>query len=114
MKNAMRPVLFVLSLASFALLGSSSGTAVYADASTQYLVGIEGMSCPHNCAPKVKESLEKIDGVRSVTVDFEHKQATVEMAPGKALSREACDKAFGNSGYFVSSFTEQAEPAPGI
>jgi hypothetical protein len=36
------------------------------------------------------------------------------MAPGKALSREACDQAFGNSGYFVSSFSEQPAAAPGI
>lgn len=110
----MGRVLLVGCFVSVALLTAGSFRSVRAEPSTQYVVGVEGMSCPHNCAPKVKESLEKIDGVESVTVDFETKQATVHMEPGKALSREACDKAFGNSGYFVSSFSEQAAAAPGI
>jgi copper chaperone CopZ len=69
-----------------------------------YVLGIEGMSCAHNCAPKVKSSLEGIEGVRSVEVSFEEKRALVTMEPGKELTQEACDKSFGNSGYFVSSF----------
>ncbi len=95
-------------VATLALIGMGSVRFAHAESSTEYIVGVEGMSCPHSCAPRVKESLQGIDGVESVAVDFETKQATIRMAPGKALSREACDQAFGNSGYFVSSFAEHA------
>jgi hypothetical protein len=32
-------------------------------AGSTYLVGVEGMTCQHSCAPKVKSALESIDGV---------------------------------------------------
>ena len=73
-----------------------------------YVLGIEGMSCAHACAPKVKSSLESIEGVESVEISFEDKRAIVTMAAGKELSQEACDKSFGDSGYFVSSFAPAA------
>lgn len=79
-------------------------------AAHRYVLGVEGMTCPVGCAPKVKEALESVDGVESVEVDFEKRQAVVSMKPGKELSQEACDKAFGNSGYFVSSFTPPDAP----
>ena len=81
-----------------------------ADASVapQYVVGIEGMSCALNCAPRVKEALESIDGVHSAEVSFDDKRAVVKMAPGQSLTQDACDQSFGNSGYFVSSFEEGA------
>lgn len=79
----------------------------------RYTLGIEGMSCAANCAPQVKSSLESIDGVRSVEVSFENKQAVVTMDAGKELTQEACDKSFGNSGYFVSSLArDDASGAP--
>jgi len=74
----------------------------------QYVLGIEGMSCPIGCAPKVQETLEHVDGVESAIVNFDDKQAIVRMAPGKSLTKESCDAAFGNSGYWVSSFDEKA------
>lgn len=111
------------SLVSIALLAlgatvscrSAGGVAEAGDGPT-YVVGVEGMSCAHSCAPKVKESLASIDGVKSVNVSFEEKRATVKMAAGRELTRDACDKSFGNQGYFVSSFevaatTGNAEPA---
>jgi copper chaperone CopZ len=76
-----------------------------------YVVGIEGMSCPQSCAPRVKESLQNVDGVDRVQVSFDDKNAVVTMEPGKSLTQEACDKAFGNSGYFVSSFDEKSDVA---
>lgn len=82
----------------------SSGTLAEAGDGATYIVGVEGMSCEHSCAPKVKEALESIDGVKSAEVSFEEKRAVVKMAAGRDLTREACDKSFGNQGYFVSSF----------
>jgi copper chaperone CopZ len=76
-----------------------------------YLLKVEGMMCPTSCAPKVKEALLSVDGVESVEIDFDTKQATVRVQAGHTLSVEACDKAFGNAGYFVDSIEElPAEP----
>lgn len=72
-----------------------------------YLVGVEGMVCPSGCTESVREALETVDGVEKVDVNFEAKNATVEMAPGKTLTADRCEQAFGNSGYFVSSFDEK-------
>lgn len=85
-----------------AQLAADAGAVV----ARQYVLGVEGMSCAINCAPKVKEALESIDGVQSADVSFEDKRAVVKMAPGQSLSQGACDKSFGNSGYFVTSFAE--------
>jgi copper chaperone CopZ len=96
-----------LSFASVALCATvscrSTGAVAEAGNGATYVVGVEGMSCAHNCAPKVKESLESIDGVKSAEVSFAEKRAVVKMAAGRELTREACDKSFGNQGYFVSS-----------
>ncbi len=40
------------------------------------VVNIEGMSCSH-CAKKVEEGLKKLDGVKSVKVNLEKKNATI-------------------------------------
>lgn len=78
-----------------------------------YVVGVEGMSCAHNCAPKVKSALESIEGVKSVEVSFEDKRAVVKMAAGHELTREACDESFANQGYFVSSLEVAAATGSG-
>jgi len=77
------------------------------DESKAYVVGVEGMVCPSGCTESVREALETVDGVEKVEVNFDDKNATVDMAPGKTLSADSCEKAFGNSGYFVSSFDEK-------
>ena len=73
----------------------------------RYVLGIEGMSCAVSCPPAVKTSLEGIDGVKSVEISFEEKRAVVQMAADRELTKEACDKSFGNKGYFVSSFARE-------
>jgi copper chaperone CopZ len=107
---------FALVVVSTASACRSSGSISEAAAGPTYVVGVEGMSCAHNCAPKVREALESIDGVNSAEVSFEEKRAIVKMAAGHELTREACDKSFGNQGYFVSSLelasaTGKTEPA---
>ena len=76
------------------------------DASKTYVVGVEGMVCPSGCTSSVQEALETVDGVEKVDVNFKDKNATVAMEPGKTLTADSCEQAFGNSGYFVSSFDE--------
>ena len=43
----------------------------------QKVIKIEGMHCD-NCAKRVKESLEKIEGVKSVKVNLNGKNATIK------------------------------------
>lgn len=93
--------------ASAAFAGDVPSAARDADGTGKtYRLAVEGMMCPTNCAPKVKESLETLPGVRSVEVDFENKQAVVQTDQAIELTTEACDKSFGNSGYFISSIEE--------
>ena len=40
------------------------------------VVKIEGMSCGH-CAKSVEEGIKKLEGVKSVKVDLENKNATI-------------------------------------
>ncbi|MDN3709787.1 heavy metal-associated domain-containing protein [Myroides ceti] len=44
---------------------------------------IEGMSCAVGCASVIQGKLAKLDGVKSATVDFESKTATVEFDNAK-------------------------------
>ena len=68
-----------------------------------YVLGIEGMSCPIECAPKVKESIQSIHGVREVEVSFEDRRAIVHTDPNVELTTAQIDQSFKNQGYFVSS-----------
>lgn len=108
--RSMVLALVVVALGATVSCRSTTGVAEAGDGAT-YVVGVEGMSCAHNCAPQVKEALESIDGVKSAEVSFEEKRAIVKMAAGHDLSREACEKSFGNQGYFVSSLA-LADAAP--
>ena len=106
----------VLSLGLIGFVAASAPvSADHHPGGKEYKVGVEGMMCPTNCAPSVAEAIESIDGVESAEVDFDAKQVTVKMAPGKTLSEASCNKAFGNKGYFVTkleeSSTDKAAPA---
>lgn len=98
---------FASGVLALSLLCVGSGIAqpgFAADAQARnYVLGIEGMSCPVGCVPMVQGILENIDGVVSAEVNFEKRSATVVMDAGAVLTQEICDKAFGNSGYSVSN-----------
>lgn len=119
MRNASS-ILTVAALATLACLVATDAPAHHehfaaAETGTRtYVLQIEGMMCPTSCAPKVKEALEKIDGVEAVEVDFAHKRAVVHVSKGHVLSTETCDKAFGNSGYFVEKLEEVPADQPMI
>jgi copper chaperone CopZ len=109
--RSMVLALVVVVLGATVSCRSTAGVAEAGDGAT-YVVGVEGMTCAHNCAPKVKEALESIDGVKSAEVSFEEQRAIVKMAAGHDLTREACDKSFGNQGYFVSSLALAGNAPP--
>ncbi|KDO15874.1 hypothetical protein SPRG_18589, partial [Saprolegnia parasitica CBS 223.65] len=49
-------------------------------------LGVEGMSCQMNCAAKVQAALSEANGVQAATVDFEHRVATITIAPGSRIT----------------------------
>ena len=63
---------------------------------TKQTVKVEGMHCVH-CAGRVKESLEKIEGVKSASVSLENKEAVVKSKSG--ISEEAAKKAIEDAGF---------------
>ena len=101
----------ILAIVSMLVLPLAAAQPATADDGKAYRVGVEGMVCPSGCTSSVQEALETVDGVEAVKVSFPDKAATVQMAPGKTLSADNCDQAFGNSGYFVSSFDEEGSDA---
>ena len=71
---------------------AAASAAVAATDDKVYVLGIEGMNCPINCAPSVQKSIQSIEGVRSVEVKFEEKKAVVHTAPDVELTTAQVDK----------------------
>jgi copper chaperone CopZ len=131
MKNTMLPVALFLGFISMPLsalpslagegcrapdaaaaegAGDAAATKTVASADDKvYVLGIEGMNCPINCAPNVQKSIQGIEGVRSVEVKFEEKKAVVHTAPDVDLTTAQIDKSFNNQGYFVSSIAVEGK-----
>jgi copper chaperone CopZ len=62
--------------------GNSTGaSATGTEAATQYVIAVDGMSCPLGCPPAVKGALESVPGVTEVVVDYESKKATIKAGP---------------------------------
>jgi len=53
---------------------------------------VEGMACP-NCAKHIEEELAAIPGVRTATVDFATKNATVTLDPASSVSMKSLEGA---------------------
>jgi copper chaperone len=58
---------------------------------------VKGMTCD-NCAKHVKQALEKVDGVSSVSVSLDNQEATVQYDPQIATA-QAMASAVGEAGY---------------
>jgi copper ion binding protein len=63
-------------------------------------INIEGMSCGH-CVKHVEEALKEINGVTSVSVDLENKNAVIELSTEVADSQ--LKNAIEEAGYDVVS-----------
>lgn len=63
----------------------------------QVVLPIGGMACS-GCANTVQQALEKLDGVKEVTVDLNHESATVTFDP-KTITAEALGQAVEEAGY---------------
>ncbi len=57
---------------------------------------------------KVRETLNKLDGVHGTEVDFAAKTATLKIRPESKLTKADIEKALKDKGYGVSSYEEKA------
>jgi len=61
------------------------------------ILNIEGMSCEH-CAKTVRQAIEKVNGVKSVSVDVKEGKAYIE---GENIDMQAVKQAVEDAGYIV-------------
>lgn len=69
-----------------------------AQASEQYVLKIDGMTCKY-CAHNVKKTLQKLDGVESVKVDQDKGLASLQVKPGTQLSDDKLRKIIADTGF---------------
>jgi copper chaperone CopZ len=90
------------------LLLAENAKAIPAQGSAQLptlTLGIKGMSC-EACAVHIVKGLKSVPGVRSATVAYADKAASVSIDPDSPPSRNALTKAVKDVGYEVTSVTE--------
>lgn len=71
--------------------------ALLAAAPRTVVLEVRQMTCPL-CGVTVRKALEKVPGVESVSVDYDHKTATVRFAPDQT-SPDALAQAVTRAGY---------------
>lgn len=57
---------------------------------TRMTIPVEGVTC-ESCAKRLSAMLQKLDGVKSVTVSVAHKQAVIEFEPTKFTAARAVE-----------------------
>ncbi|CEJ16046.1 Mercuric transport protein periplasmic component precursor [bacterium YEK0313] len=104
-----RPLIFAVALLSIAGFGALAATTVFpvvaqsatVQAATQTTTfAVQNMTCAL-CPVTVKRAMEGVKGVKSVTVDFDAKTATVVYDPSVATP-DAIAAASTNAGYPAS------------
>ena len=66
-------------------------------------IKVEGMMCEH-CAAHVKAALEKVEGVKGVSVDLKAKRASVKSKEG--IEEALLEKAVVDAGYKFAGSVE--------
>lgn len=64
---------------------------------------IEGMSCDH-CATRIEEKLSQLDGIYSIKVDLENKEAILKI--NKSIENATLKKIVEDLGYIVKEIRE--------
>ena len=72
-------------------------TCAFAGAPQTAVLDVKNMTCA-TCPITVKKALQKVPGVAAVTVDYQHKSATVTFDPDKTTIA-ALTQATTNAGY---------------
>jgi copper chaperone CopZ len=65
---------------------------------TQLVFAVEGMKCSVACPPQVKSALQSVTGVSDVVVDYNAKQARVQVDPSK-FDQTAAVQALSAAGF---------------
>ena len=87
------------------LMAVVSLIAGFAMAQTQYVIGVDGMSCPF-CAFGLEKKLKKVENVESVTIDLNKGEAVVIAKTGTTIKEESLRKTVHDAGFTVSSLKE--------
>lgn len=66
---------------------------------------VEGMTCAVGCAAKIEKSLNNMDGVKTATVDFESKTATVEYDVDQVNPDDLTQRVAANGDYKAENFS---------
>jgi len=77
-------------------------------------IKVDGMQCSYSCAGKVNSVVQKIDGVKECTVDFDKGIATVVFDDKKLETKDIVEDLKSNTAYTVSECTkkqDKQEPA---
>jgi copper chaperone CopZ len=91
-----------------ALLGTQTIGAEPTSSTTEWTLGIDGMTCP-GCEAAVNQSLAEVPGVRRVAASYDDAKALVSVDTNSPPSRMALATAIGRAGYrLVSLNTPQA------
>lgn len=102
MKRMMLGAICVLAISGLGARGALGATDSISPKGERYVVGITGMVCGVRCVEKVRETLESIDGIAEVRVNFDAKSATLSTA--NAMDRKTVQVALAEVGYGVSTF----------
>ena len=97
----------------FILLLSLGMACLFAKENTSY-IKVSGMQCSYSCAGKVNTVVNKIEGVKDVSVDFEKGIATVVYDDKKLKTGDIMENLRSNTSYTVSEVVSQndkKEPA---
>ena len=77
-------------------------------------IKVDGMQCSYSCAGKVNSVVQKMDGVKECTVDFDKGIATVVFDDKKLATKDIVEGLKTNTAYTVSECTnkqDKKEPA---
>tara|TARA_B100001079_G_C16204787_1_gene423073 strand:- start:288 stop:596 length:309 start_codon:yes stop_codon:yes gene_type:complete len=77
-------------------------------------IKVDGMQCSYSCAGKVNSVVQKMDGVKECTVDFDKGIATVVFDDKKLATKDIVEGLKTNTAYKVSECTkkqDKQEPA---
>lgn len=66
---------------------------------------VEGMTCAVGCAAKIEKSLNNMDGIKTATVDFETKTATVEYDVDQINTDLLAKRVVANGDYRAINFS---------
>ena len=77
-------------------------------------IKVDGMQCSYSCVGKVNSAVQKLDGVKECTVDFDKGIATVVFDDQKLKTKDIVEGLKTNTAYTVSECTkkqDKKEPA---